>query len=242
MNSREFLLGIIVAPPGAASDGTEPLPALGQFHNNVLRTFPQCLAPKHVEVLEARRERDEMVGWKLAGFRRKMRVAVRQEDFRLAYAAWIQDDLAGSRIGDEIYMCVAKPDYRITIYIIPEGKPSYLQSRYPPTKAFPFLGVSVSEVVFGSDDAKKKWFEEMGKEGGVLVEKVIANSPAEKAGLEEADIIMSFNNRKTRTLREFLSDLAGAESGERVPMCIMRGDVRKTVYVILEKSTVSLNI
>lgn len=103
MNSREFLLGIIVAPPGAASDGTEPLPALGQFHNNVLRTFPQCLAPKHVEVLEARRERDEMVGWKLAGFRRKMHVAVRQEDFRLAYAAWIQDDLAGSRIARAVF-------------------------------------------------------------------------------------------------------------------------------------------
>ena len=47
---------------------------------------------------------------------------------------------------------------------------------------------------------------------------------------------MSFNSRKTRTLREFLSDLAGAQAGERVRMCIMRDDYRKTIYVTMGRN------
>lgn len=148
-----------------------------------------------------------------------------------------QSDLSGSEIGSEVYMCIAKSDHRVTVYAIPKERPSYL---YPLSKVFPFLGVNVSEVVFGSEEAEK--LEEMGKAGGVLVEEVMHDSPAEKAGLLEGDVIMSFNNRKTRTLREFLSDLAGAETGEEVRMCIMSGDVRKTIYVVLENPTASKEI
>jgi len=139
-------------------------------------------------------------------------------------------DLAGSEIGGEVYMCVAKEDYRVTVYAVPEERPSYLR---PVTRAFPWLGIQAAEVVFGSDEAKK--LDEAGKAGGVLVEKVIRNSPAEKAGLQEGDVIMSFNSRKRRTLREFLSDLAGAQTGDKIRMCLMSGDYRKTIYVTLEK-------
>ena len=127
-------------------------------------------------------------------------------------------------------MCVAKDDYRLTVYAVPEERPSYLM---PATKAFPRLGIEVAEVTFGSDEAEK--LEEAGKAGGVLVEMILANSPAEKAGLQEGDVIMSFNSRKTRTLREFLSDLAGCQAGDQVRMCIIRNDYRMTIYVTLEK-------
>ena len=149
----------------------------------------------------------------------------------------LQSDMLGSEVGTEVYMCVAKEDHRTTVYVIPEERPAYLSS---PIKAFPWLGVNVSDVIFGSEEAEK--IEEAGKAGGVLIEEVIPNSPAEKAGLQKDDIIMSFNNRKTRTLREFLSDLAGMEPGQQVAMCIIRGDVRKTIYVILEKKPVSKEI
>jgi len=151
-----------------------------------------------------------------------------------------ENDLSGSEIGSEVYMCVAKRDYRVTVYAVPEERPPYLYPLYPATNAFPFLGVNVCEVLFGSDEAEK--LEEMGKAGGVLVEEVVRDSPAEKAGLQEGDIIMSFNNRKTRTLREFLSDLAGTQAGGQVRMCIVSGDVRKTIYVVLENTPVSREI
>lgn len=143
----------------------------------------------------------------------------------------LQGDLLGSEIGSEVYMCVVKGDYTITVYVLPIERPSYLP---PVNKALPWLGVEVSEVLFGSEEAKK--LEEVGKAGGILVEEVIANSPAEKAGLQADDIIMSFNSRKTRTLREFLSDLAGSEPGDEIPMCIIRDDIRKTIYFTPEEN------
>jgi S1-C subfamily serine protease len=107
-------------------------------------------------------------------------------------------------------------------------------------KILPWLGVKVTEVLFGTEDAKK--LEEVGKAGGILVEEVIHNSPAEKSGLQADDIIMSFNSRKTRTLREFLSDLAGCEPGDEIPMCIIRQDYRKTIYVTLTRQPSLTNI
>ncbi|MBN1803698.1 MAG: PDZ domain-containing protein [Sedimentisphaerales bacterium] len=150
---------------------------------------------------------------------------------KIRTAQQLQGDLLGSEIGGEVYMCVVKGDYTITVYAVPIERPSYLQ---PVTKALPWLGAEVSEVLFGSDQAQK--LEEVGKAGGILVEEVVRNSPAEKAGLQADDIIMSFNSRKTRTLREFLSDLAGSEPGDEIPMCIIRDDIRKTIYVTLEEN------
>jgi serine protease Do len=145
-------------------------------------------------------------------------------------AKQLQSDLSGSLVGTEVYMCVVKGDYTITVYVVPEVRPPHL---YPVTKTFSWLGVKVSEVLTGSDQAKK--LEEAGKAGGVLIEEVIYNSPAEKAGLQKGDVIMSFNSRKTITLKEFFSDLAGAEAGEQVRMCIIRDQIRKTIYVTLKK-------
>ena len=150
---------------------------------------------------------------------------------KIRTAKQLQGDLLGSEIGSEVYMCVVKGDYTITVYAVPKERPSYLK---PVTKALPWLGAKVSEVLFGSDQAKK--LEEVGKAGGILVEEVIRNSPAQEAGLQANDIIMSFNSRKTRTLREFLSDLAGSEPGDEIPMCVIRDDIRKTIYLTLEES------
>jgi len=143
----------------------------------------------------------------------------------------LQGDLLGSEVGSEVYMCVVKGDYTITVHALPIERPTYLP---PVNKVFPWLGVEVSEVLFGTEEAKK--LEEVGKAGGILVEKVIHNSPAEEAGLQADDIIMSFNSRKTRTLREFLSDLAGSDPGDKISMCIIREDIRKTIYITLEEN------
>jgi len=147
---------------------------------------------------------------------------------KIRTADQFRSDVAGSEIGSEVYMCVAKDDRRITVYLVPEERPPHLPV---PTKSFPFLGIYVCEVVFSSDEAKK--LEEAGKAGGVWVEKITPDSPAARAGLQEGDIIMSFNSRKTRSLREFFSDLAGSQAGTRVRMCIMRDDYRKTISVTL---------
>ena len=69
-------------------------------------------------------------------------------------------------------------------------------------KTYPFLGATVSDAAFDSDQIEK--LEEEGKSGGVLVERVIPNSPADKAGLQDGDLIMSFNSRKTHYPKRIL--------------------------------------
>jgi len=142
-----------------------------------------------------------------------------------------QNDVSGSQVGSEVYMCVAKDDRRITVYLVPEERPPYLP---PVIKTFPLIGINVNEIPFGSERAET--LQELGRPGGVLVEKIIPGSPAEKTELEQGDIIMSFESRPVRSLREFLSDLAGAQPGQTVSMCLMRADYRKTVYVTLEEN------
>lgn len=139
-----------------------------------------------------------------------------------------QNDIAGSKVGSEVYMCVTKDDFRFTAYAVPEERPSYLP---PLVKTYPYLGATVSDAAADHDEIEK--LEEEGKSGGVLVEQVIPGSPADKGGLLEGDLIMSFNSRKTTSLREFLSDLSGARAGETVRICIMRGEYRTTLNVTL---------
>ncbi|SLM32750.1 Modular protein with 2 PDZ domains. (Trypsin-like serine proteases, typically periplasmic, contain C-terminal PDZ domain) [Desulfamplus magnetovallimortis] len=152
---------------------------------------------------------------------------------KIRNALQFQNDLAGSEIGVEIYLCVSKDDYRETVYILPEKRPLSLP---PVMKSYPYLGVTVDDVSEGSNE--EEHLEDAEKEGGVLVEYVIPGSPAEQAGLLQGDIIMSFNSRKTRTLREFLSDLAGCEPGQTVRMCIIREEIRKTLFVTLTRSVI----
>ena len=148
---------------------------------------------------------------------------------RVRTAEELRNDISGLEVGAKAQMCVTREDYyRTTVYAIPETAPSWLPRE---EKTAPWLGVRVSEVAPGSSESSE--LEDHGKEGGVLVEQVGPGSPADKAGLQPGDVIMSFNSRKVRTVREFLIDLSGAEVGDRVRLCIMRGDIRKTLYTVL---------
>jgi len=144
-------------------------------------------------------------------------------------AGEFKNDVSGLEVGSEIDICVAREDYRTTLNVVVEPAPDWFTRE---NKISPWLGVEVGEVTSEKD---KKNLEDNDKDGGVLVKKVFPGSPAEKAGIEPGDVIMSFNYRKMRTVREFLTDLRGTQVGDRVRICFMREDIRKTVYPIVEK-------
>jgi len=147
---------------------------------------------------------------------------------RIRSAKELKNDISGLDAGSEITMCITREDYRTTITAVLEPAPDWFPRE---NKMLPWLGVEIGEVVSEKDE---KNLEDLGKEGGVLVKKVFPDSPASRAGIEPGDVIMSFNYRKMRTVREFLTDLCGAEPGDRIRICFIREDIRKTVYPVLE--------
>ena len=138
----------------------------------------------------------------------------------------LANDIAGIRPGEVAKMCVVRDDFRTTLYIAPgERVPSSAPARAA------WLGVDVVDISEGS--LESALVEEVGKEGGVVIRRVVPHSPAERAGFEPGDVIMSFNSRKVRTVRELASDLAGSRPDDEVRICIIRGEIRKTLYPVL---------
>jgi len=146
-------------------------------------------------------------------------------------AMQFKNDISGTVIGREYQMCIARAGYRTDAYVVPAAAPSWIPAEQKPLG---WLGVKVTDVKQDGEISDK--LQELGKEG-VLVTGVPANSPAEKAGIAPGDVIMSFNFRKVRTANEFLNDLSGAEIGKPIRMCIMRGDIRVTLYPVPTKRT-----
>jgi serine protease Do len=71
------------------------------------------------------------------------------------------------------------------------------------------------------------------QERGVLVADVREGSPADKAGLERGDVVLSFNGRKVDSTARLRNQTAAAGKGARVKLGILRDGARKTLEVTL---------
>ncbi len=93
-----------------------------------------------------------------------------------------------------------------------------------------WLGVSIQSV-----DATLAESIDLGKPRGALVALVIEGGPAEKAGLERGDVILSFNGREVEDSRSLQRIVAAAEVGSDVPVVVFRKgqEVELTVKVAL---------
>ncbi|MCB5231151.1 MAG: PDZ domain-containing protein, partial [Candidatus Cloacimonas sp.] len=69
--------------------------------------------------------------------------------------------------------------------------------------------------------------------GGVLVAKVEKDTPAEKGGLKNGDVILKFNYESVKNVSHFRILVANAIVGKRIPVEVVRNNQRKSLYVIL---------
>jgi len=150
---------------------------------------------------------------------------------RIRSAREFRNDISGIKVGTQIKMCIVRGTYRTTIYAITSEAPTNFPDER--NKISPWLGIKVAEI--DSESSEMGNLKDLGKEGGVFVEEVAQGSPAEKVGLLPGDVIMSFNYRKIRSVNEFLTDLSGCMPNDKIRLCIMRGDIRLTLYPVLEK-------
>jgi serine protease Do len=93
-----------------------------------------------------------------------------------------------------------------------------------------YLGVYLDEVT--PERTKELGLKE---ERGAIVMKVVADSPAEKSGLKENDVIVSFNGRRVDSVRELQRLLSETPADRSVQVEVIRGGSRQTIATTLAK-------
>lgn len=92
------------------------------------------------------------------------------------------------------------------------------------------LGVMVSDV-----DVKSTT-------GGVKIDEVNPESPAEKAGIKTGDVVVEYDGEKVRSARQFTRLVQETPEGRSVSIALMRDGKRQTVNATPESTRLSWNI
>jgi serine protease Do len=90
-----------------------------------------------------------------------------------------------------------------------------------------YLGVQIKDV---TDPALARRLGVPG-EGGVLVTQVFPDSPSEKAGLKEGDVITALAGKPVKESRELQNIVAGLPTGKPVDLAVIRDGKEKTLEV-----------
>ncbi len=91
-----------------------------------------------------------------------------------------------------------------------------------------WLGVQIGDI-------DKNMMEALGLENkdGVLISDVFEGEPADKAGIQAGDVILSINGIETKDANELKNSVAAIDPGKKVPVIILRDGKKKTLHVKL---------
>ena len=95
-------------------------------------------------------------------------------------------------------------------------------------EATPYLGVEVIDV----DPVIIENFDIRGN-NGVLVNRIVPNSPADQAGIIRGDVILKFNRQKVTDVAAFKQIIADSEVGDRVKVGLVRDSGREITYLLI---------
>ncbi|MBD3245438.1 MAG: Do family serine endopeptidase [Candidatus Omnitrophica bacterium] len=91
-----------------------------------------------------------------------------------------------------------------------------------------WLGVTIQDL----NDDLRSYFG-IKEQEGVIVIKVAKNSPADKSGFKEGDLILSFAGTPVKTTRDLVRMVSRQEVGQEVPATILRSGKRKKITVTI---------
>ncbi len=92
-----------------------------------------------------------------------------------------------------------------------------------------FLGISQRNLTSGEREKHKL-------EHGIMVVEIVDDSPAEKAGLEEGDIITDVDKEPIENISDLYSLIRSRKPGDKVKIDIARGDKLVTVKAVLDST------
>ena len=93
-----------------------------------------------------------------------------------------------------------------------------VKEKSPSEKGSAYLGVSLTE-------------DTESPEGGARIDRVLDDSPAEKAGLKEGDVVVAFRDQTIRGPASLTKQIQTAKPGDKVPLSVIRDGKRETVTV-----------
>lgn len=99
------------------------------------------------------------------------------------------------------------------------------------TKGFvkrPWIGIYGGGI---TPDLQKKY--ELPTAEGIYIVKVVAESPAERAGIKSSDIIVKFGDVEVTSMEQLIKELRNYEIGEEIGVVILREDQRRTITLVL---------
>ena len=91
-----------------------------------------------------------------------------------------------------------------------------------------FLGIGVAEI-----DAEKARNLKLKEEHGVEVTSVEPDSPAQKAGLKQNDVVLEYNGQRVEGTEQFVRMVHETPAGRQVRLTISRGGVTQTLTATL---------
>lgn len=91
-----------------------------------------------------------------------------------------------------------------------------------------YLGITMSSISSSMARALK-----LDEGTGVLVDRVVAGSPAEIGGLESGDVILQIDERPVTAKRDLTRHLQGLQPGQEVKLAILREGKRRQLKVTL---------
>ena len=96
-----------------------------------------------------------------------------------------------------------------------------------------FLGIYMQDI--NEDIYEAMELESM---QGTIIGEVVPGSPADKAGLEESDIIVGFENQKINNGSELKNLISNSIPGSKIKLKILRSGKNEDIYVVLEEKSV----
>ena len=80
-------------------------------------------------------------------------------------------------------------------------------------------------------------FKISGYKKGVLVNDVKNNTPAKKAGIMRGDIVLKYNGKSVRNIKNFQSMVADTQAGKKIRIDVIRNRLEKSFLVTIGELT-----
>ncbi len=139
-------------------------------------------------------------------------------------------NLRGEVIGINVAIFSTSGGYQGIGFAIPVNNAKRIISRLIEGKeiTYGWLGVSVQDL----NDDLARYFGVTDKKGA-LVANVLADGPAEKAGMKKSDVIVSFDNKPVENVRGLLSLVGKEEVGRKIKVTVLRDKREQNLDIMI---------